>query len=186
MISYGIAPLSPLVFKWVNYQVFGMEINQYNAIGLLMVVVTILYQIVAYFCLTNLTKEPGYQIFLKLEDREDQNSLASDKSSRKKLISFKEIFTNFDIDQILVEVLVGGVTYSQFEVGINLLALNMFSWSLTYLGIVTLVGIFLAAILMRVTSTFNSKLDVNFLAIVLLLINSILSIIMTFLFTSRI
>ena len=177
MISNAIGPMSPILFQWVDFKSFGMEINQYNSIGLFMVFITIIYQIVTYFFLTNLTKEPGYQIFLRIQEVEDQNSNIDD--SKEKLISIKEILTNYDIDHILLEVLIASAMYSQFEVGINLLALTKFSWSINYLGAITFIGISIAAILMKALSRLNSLVDVNYLFAILLTIYSVLSILMT-------
>ena len=178
MITNSIGPLSPIFFQWVDFKLFGMEINQYNAIGLFMVFVTIIYQIITYFFLTNLTKEPGYQIFLRTQGAEDQNS--NTEKPKEKLLSIKEMLINYDIDHILLEVLIASVMFSQFEVGINLIALTKFSWSINFLGAVTFIGISIAAILMKGLSRLNSLVDVNYLFAILLTIYSVLSILMTF------
>ena len=83
MIFHAIAPLSPILFQWVNFKIFGMEINQYNAIGLFMILLTLVYQLMAYFFLTNLTREPGYQIFLKLEGLHDKYSKFDDERTER-------------------------------------------------------------------------------------------------------
>ena len=71
MIFHGIAPLSPMLFTWVNTKIFGMEINQYNAVGLFLIAVTLVYQLLVYHMVCDLTLEPGYQIYLRRTNRAD-------------------------------------------------------------------------------------------------------------------
>ena len=141
MIFHGIAPLSPILFKWVDFNLFGMQINQYNFIGLFMAFITTVYQIIAYFFLTNLTKEQSYQMFLRIHRREDQNSNVEDSKPTEKLLTYKEIFTNFDVDNILLGVSVAGFMCSQLEISVNIMAVTKFSWSIEYLGVVTIIAI---------------------------------------------
>ena len=172
LIFRSIGPVSSILFQWVDFKLFGMEINQYNAIGLFMVFITIIYQIIAYFFLTNLTKEPGYQIFLRIHGREDQNSNVEDSKPTEKLLTYKEIFTNLDIDIILLGVLVAAFMYTQFEVSINITAITKFSWSIEYFGVVTIIAISISLILMKVLTRLSSQVDINFLFTIIFVIFS--------------
>ena len=178
MVFHAIAPLSPILFQWVDFKLFGMEINQYNAIGLFMILITFVYQTIAYFFLTNLTQESGYQIFLKLEGLQDENSMLSkdqhQPASKDKLLTLKETLMNFDIDLILVGVSMAGFMCCQFEVCINIMAVINFRWTVNFLGVVSLIAIFTSAILMKIFSRLNSGVSVNYQSALLLIIFSIL------------
>ena len=165
LISHAVAPLSPLLFKWIDFKLFGLEINQYNFIGIFMVIVTITYQLFVYFCLTNLTKEPGYQVFLKLEDKHDENS-GSDENLNTKSLSLKAILLDIDIILILFGVFVTSFLYSQFEIYITILTITKFHWDIQYLGMVTVICITISAVLMKLLGKMNSQIDVIFLFII--------------------
>ena len=177
MIFHAIAPLSPILFQWVNFKIFGMEINQYNAIGLFMILLTLVYQLMAYFFLTNLTREPGYQIFLKLEGLQDEHSKFDEDqqcADKIKLLTFKEALSNFDIDLILAGVSMAGFMCCQFDVCINVMAVVNFGWTVNYLGVVSLIAIFVSTIFMKFFSRLSSVESVNFQSALLLIIFSIL------------
>lgn len=146
-----------------------------------MAFVTIVYQIMVYFMLTNLTREPGYQVFMRIQGGTDQNTSSSkdspDKSlelKKEKLLSFKDIITDLDVDLILLGVFVAGAMYSLLEVSIILMAINKFTWSINYLGTVTIIGIFVAAVFMRCLSRLTSEIDANYLFTIVLITNSVL------------
>ena len=173
MVFHAIAPLSPILFQWVDFKLFGMEINQYNGIGLFMILITFVYQTIAYFFLTNLTLEPGYQIFLKLENLQDEFSKSVEKPT-KRLLTYKEILLNLDIDLILVSVLMAGFMCSQFETSINIIAITNFQWSINYLGLLSIIAMLLAAVLMKLLSKLNCEISINFQSVILLINYSIL------------
>ena len=166
LISHAISPCSPLLFKWIDFKLFGMKINQYNAIGIFMAIVTVIYQVFVYFCLTNLTKEPGYKVFLKLEGQQDQNS-DSVEDLGEKSVSIKQLISNTDIIVILNGVFLMSITYTQAEIYLNVLAITKFRWSIQYLGLITFVYITIIAVLMKLIGKINSQIDVNFLFIIM-------------------
>lgn len=171
MLFHAISPLSPVLFQWIDFKMFGMEINQYNFIGLFMIIFTILYQVISYFFLTNLTTQRGYQIFLKLEGVEDQNS--SDNKVVEpvvELLSYKEIFSNIDIVLILIGVSIAGFMCPQFEICTNIMAVMNFSWSINYLSFISIISITMAAFFMKILARLNSEIDVNYQSVILLII----------------
>ena len=170
LIFHGLSPLSPIAFKWVNFEIVGIIINQYNAIGLFMVIVTAVYQIVSYLFLNNLTHEPGYAIFLRIEGKEEDQI----STSKNKLMTVKEIVANYEINLVLLAVFILGFSFSQFEVGINLIAATKFNWSINYLAIVIFFSVCLAVASLEVLSQLNSEVHVNFLFVSLSVTFSIL------------
>ena len=150
-----------------------MEINQYNAIGLFMILLSLVYQLMAFFFLTNLTREPGYQIFLKLEGLQDKYSKFDDERTER-LWTYKEIFSNIDIILILIGVLMAGFMCSQFETSINIIAVTSFKWNINYLGVLSILAISFAALCMKCLSKLNSEVSLNFQSIILLINFSIL------------
>ena len=161
------------MFEWVDFKLFGMEINQYNAVGILLAFLTTIYQIIAYFCLTNLTKEPGYQIFLKIQGQTDQIAAKSEEPNEK-LLSFKDIVLDYDLVSILIAVFVGAFTCYLANVLVNITAVTLFEWKMNYLACVTVSAVFLSVISMRLLSRLHSVIDVNFLFVMLLITYSIL------------
>ena len=159
MISHAVAPCSPILFKWVYFKLFGMQINQYNAIGIFMAIVTVIYQIFVYFYLTNLTKEPGYQIFLKLEGKEDSGSGGN---PNKKSLSILKIL-NSDMIVVFIGVFLIGFLFSQADIYINILTITKFHWRIEFLGLVATVCITITAVLMKLIGTMNSEVDIIFI-----------------------
>ena len=138
-----------------------------------MILITFVYQTIAYFFLTNLTLEPGYQIFLKLENLQDEFSKSVEKPTER-LLTYKEILLNLDIDLILVSVFMAGFMCSQFETSINIIAITNFQWSINYLGLLSIIAMLLAAVLMKLLSKLNCEISINFQSVILLINYSIL------------
>ena len=170
MVFHAISPLSPILFQWISFKMFGMVINQYNFIGLFMIIFTLLYQLICYFFLTNLTTEYGYQIFLKVEGGEDKNSTNGIDKPVENLMTYKEVFSNIDIILIMISVSIAGFMCPQFEICTNIMAVNNFSWSLNYLSLITIIAISLAALFMKILAKLNSEIDVNYQSILLLIV----------------
>ena len=87
IVCHTVAPVSPVVFKWIHFKIFGLEINQYNFIGLFLAVCTMIYQTVAFCLLSDLSKEPGYRVYLKLNNQVDifVDELKEPRASEKPL-----------------------------------------------------------------------------------------------------
>ena len=75
IIAHATAPVSPILFQWIHFQFLGFEFNQYNFGSVVLIVTTIMYQLIAYFFLTDLTRDQGYLIFLKMNNKSDGNAI---------------------------------------------------------------------------------------------------------------
>ena len=118
IIAHALAPVSPIMFKWVNFQIFGLQFNQYNFVGVFLMFTTIVYLSMAYFMLADLTKEKGYQLFLEeksIKDSINTNANPGSTVEHQQLLSFKNVLTNFDIMLILTTILLLNYVYTQAE-----------------------------------------------------------------------
>ena len=186
MIFHAIAPLSPVLFGWIEFDYFVLQINKYNSVGLVLILSTVVYQVMAYFLLADLTKEPGYEIFVKLEGKQDEFLSNTEEDNRKindndqktkevkKLISAREILTNTDIILILVGVFVMEFMDAQFEISINLVAITKFAWSIERLSAITIVGFLISIGVMWILKRFNTPTDTRYLFIFLLVVDGFL------------
>lgn len=170
MVFHAIAPLSSILLGWINFNIFGMPINKYNSVGLLLVLATIIYQILVYFKMVDLTKEPGYKSFIQLDDEKNDEMLRS----HGEFTSLSDVFSNIDIVLIMVAVFLGEFMNAQLEIGINTVAVLVFTWTIQMLAGAIIVGFIMAIGIMKVLQKFHSETDTRFLFIILFIVDSFL------------
>ena len=104
--------------------------------------------ITAYFGIVNLTKEPGYQIYLKLQ-KNVQNEVTSmditenGKVVKTQLLSLREIVLNLNNGSIILSNGLLGFFYSVTELVTFMEAIQVFNWNITMVGLVTITAVFL-------------------------------------------
>uniref|UniRef100_A0A7M6DN15 Uncharacterized protein n=1 Tax=Clytia hemisphaerica TaxID=252671 RepID=A0A7M6DN15_9CNID len=237
IVCHAIAPVSPIVFRWINFNLFGFEFNQYNFCSVVLIVLTIMYQLIAYFLLTDMTRDRGYQIFLRIYNKTDDsaivlqlaeteteqsnqnnlqsshdhetheklnrnqkslhlnddsefvlNALESDQSSESttkdpvrqeprglrrskeeanknpgSLLTFGQVLSNLDIDLVLFSIMLISFVYTQAEIVINIIAVNLLGWTIEHLSILTVATVLLGITFLRYLQRFNDGLDIYFL-----------------------
>ena len=153
---------------------FGFVFNQYNFVAVFLTFCTIIYQTMCYIMLSDLTKEPGYQIFLRINNKTDDFSTkSSNEKTKTNLISMKDVCTNVDILMLLVTGALSHFTFCQGDLVINMVAVEVFHWTIQHLSILTILSVVLIVIAMRFLRTFKSNIDYYFLTALLLLCNCI-------------
>ena len=103
-----------------------------------------LFSILAYFCLTDLTLHPGYQIFKLTDDYDDgivSKHGASSPTSEEPMLSIKDLLTNMDY---MLLVFTNGF-YLYISATIELSAIEMaiydFHWNTSQLSVVMFVSV---------------------------------------------
>ena len=59
VLMYAAAPFVQVFLRNFHFVIFGLEVNQYNGIAVVIAVILIVFEIISYFFLTDLTKDPG-------------------------------------------------------------------------------------------------------------------------------
>ena len=122
----------------------------------------LIFGMVSYAFLTNLTKHPGYEIY-KTEalamcacDTESQSAgevseaAHVNESSDEIMLSTKDIVTDYDLLMVLLGSGLIGFIYCLGEITINIVAMSNFRWSLTTVSVVTLFCVLVATTLMKI------------------------------------
>ena len=146
----SLAPCSPLMFKGVDFYLFGVYINEYNCIGLFLAFCFLVLFVVFYFGASNLTLEPEYQL-VKDDILSEKDKVAEEEKSNgtgHKLLTTKDIFTNFDLVLLLTSRGILLFQYFGIEMLINITVLYHFHWTMTNIAIVTAVCVVIASILL--------------------------------------
>ncbi|XP_066922872.1 uncharacterized protein [Clytia hemisphaerica] len=138
-LVYAIAPSTPALFTDVQFHIGPIEINQYNCVGLVLSIVLLLYAILAFINVTDLTKESGYQIFIK-RFKQENSTTKGDGHSGERLWSLMDTVTNINLLSIILPDGFLGFVYSLMEVIINMVGLYNFSWSITRVSTLTCIG----------------------------------------------
>ena len=136
-IMYAIAPCSPILFAHIDFVVFGIEINQYNCVALVMILILMVSGILAYFFLSNLTRHPGYQIYIE-QIRADTdtgsikkvtkvNKPSNQTQNENKQLTRKDIFSDRDLRAIMVGNCLIAFVYALGEISINIVAMKRFN-----------------------------------------------------------
>eukprot|EP00111_Clytia_hemisphaerica_P020736 TCONS_00061147-protein len=232
IICHALAPVSPIIFKWVNFKLFGHEINQYNCVALFLAGCTLTYGVAAYFLLTDLTKNPGYHVYLKVNqelsvgsrksvsicqfsgDNMKNTDISNEEVSKESLYSSNkpeaiakkdhslypftesEIIGKYDQAELLpvankpeivdlnpkpltltellknVDVLVPlyvifliNIVYAQSELMINIVAVNLFHWSIQHLSILTITVVIIAVLTLKYIERFNTYIDAYYMLV---------------------
>jgi len=70
---HALAPISPILFSGIEFELFGLQVDQYNFIGLFESGMALVLEVLVYFFFTNLTKHPGYEVYLqRIQDEKSQ------------------------------------------------------------------------------------------------------------------
>lgn len=165
IIAHAVAPVSPMMFKWVDFKLFGLKFNQYNFVGVFLMFTTMIYLTMAYFMLSDLTKEKGYQIFLIEEELGENHTSTGANHEHQKLLSIKNILTTFDIMLILTTILILNYIYTQAELVINIIAVDKFQWTVEHLGIFSISTIIIALSVMHVLKRLHSGVDIYYIIV---------------------
>ena len=223
IVCHAIAPVSPVLFKWIHFKIFGLEINEYNFIGLFLAGCTMIYQTIAFCLLSDLSKESGYRVYLKLNnqidsfvdkqkeprasekpveeswcpskekntsnqsfgnDREDERNLSGKTTesfrqstpskrqnakqrkvskSGEKMLTLSDVFTNQDLVLILATVILTQFTYTQCEIAVSIIAVDVFHWSIEHLGMFSIATVIVAVATIKYLQRFNGNIDAYFL-----------------------
>ena len=99
-IIYALAPCTPALFTGVHFYIGPIEINQYNCISLVLFFLVLIYTLLVYFNVTDLTNEPGYQIYVvkykqQLEDKDEISF--SGKLMPRPVWTLLDTLTNFKL-----------------------------------------------------------------------------------------
>ena len=175
-ISTMLAPSSIVLFTNVDFHIFGLHVNQYNFIGIVMASVMTLFAIACLKYLTNLTKHPGYNIYLTKIKRWTMNNNIEQHENQvkdKKMKGDNEVLMNIDIALAMVASLLCGIVFTESEVTINLVSMFIFQWNLSFLGLISLCSAFTATIFMKLLQRFKGMVNIYFLLIMALVINSL-------------
>ena len=171
--SFTIGPFTPLLFENVDIHWF-IQIDQNVCIGLFLMAVQLIFVIVAYFCLYNLSNDLGYEIFMQIEaDKKESNTgiqkevtaecnngsnhnvEATNKyipiKYRKDLLSLKDIITDIDIMLVIFSCSLLNLSGSFMELQINMFSVNILKWSLNRLSGLTFAGIGFSVLFTTIT-----------------------------------
>lgn len=164
-MMYGLAPCSPVFFANIDFVMFGLKINQYNCVALIVLVVLVLFGIFSYFFLTNLTRHPGYKIYI---ERIHPNEITDDikicnSGKAVQLLSLKDILSDFDLITILAGATLTAFIYGLGEVTINMVAMLQFKWTLTRVSVVTLCTVVATTVLMILLQRFKGSVNTFYL-----------------------
>jgi len=174
-VLYAIAPCSPVLFRNIDITLFGVRINQYNCVALVMFIILVIFEIVTFFFLSNLTKHPGYKIYVDRSNKENDTH----KKPNKKIVSCNknELYSITDIvtDPDLLSVVLGGgligFIYSLGEITINMVAMLEFKWTLTRVSIVTLFCAFIATVSMKLLQRLKGTVNTFYLYLISIILN---------------
>ncbi|XP_066929122.1 uncharacterized protein [Clytia hemisphaerica] len=169
IIAHALAPASPVLFGGVNFKLFGLSFNQYNFVAVVLIFATSLYLIMASFLLCDLTKEEGYEIFIKTTNMKSVNN----STGTDRMLSSWEMLTNPDIVLVLVTILIIDFIYTQGDLVVNMIAVNVFHWSIERLSVFPVITVFIAVAIMKGIQRLNTGVDIYFLIIVSAIGNSI-------------
>jgi len=188
-IMYAIAPCSPVIFRNINLVVLGLKINQYNCVALVMLVILAIFGILTYFCLTNLTKHPGYMIYIDSTPEKESNKNGNEFSNKKKtvdnehengILSIKEIATDFNLVVVLLgEGLIGFINCLG-EISINMVAMLQFHWTLTTVSIATGCGAVAATASMKFLQKLKGPVNTFYLYMLCVVMNFLFIALMLF------
>ena len=156
-----LAPSSIVLFTKVNFHVFGLHVNEYNFIGLGMAIVMVLYAIGCFFFLADLTKHPGYHIFLTKIKKKGQ--FPGNQKVVQPVTNSLEALNNADIILVLATSFLFGFVFTESEITTNLVAMYKFKWSLSRLSIVSLCCAAIAVVFMKLVQCLKGILNIYFM-----------------------
>jgi len=169
-ITYAVAPCSPVLFRNIDITLFGIRINQYNCVALVMFIILVIFGFVTFFFLSNLTKHPGYKIYVykRNEERETHKNfnkmrVSYNKVDENELYSITDIVTDFGLLVVMLSYGLIGFIYCLGEITINLVAMLEFKWTLTRVSIVTLFCAFTATVSMKLLQRLKGTVNTFFL-----------------------
>ena len=142
-----MAPCSPLMFKYVDFDIGNWNINQYNCIGLFLAACSYILFVEFYFGLSNLTLDPAYDLVKDdiLADSDKKPAVDCEENGAK-LLKTKDLLKDFDILLLLTAEGMVAYQYFQLELLINMTALYHFHWSITKIAAVTAVCVLVTSV----------------------------------------
>ena len=140
-IGFNIGPGAPILCSWINFSIGRWKIDKYNAIHVVIVILTIILFIVLHFELRDLSKELD-----NLKAKYSQNHLTTSDSKQQQqqlqhpspgLMKWKDLF-QIDIASLCI-------TYGIIRYGCNIIialismyALSLFHWEVNSLSWMTI------------------------------------------------
>ena len=167
-----LAPSTVALFTKVDFHLFGLHVNEYNFIGLVMANVMVLYAIGCFFFLADLTKHPGYHIFLTKIKKKRNCQFPKNQEVAQTMKNSLEAIKNADIILVLVTTFLFGFVATETEININLVAMYKFKWSLLYLSKVSLCCAIVAVVFMKLVQCLKGSLNIYFLFLMAVVIDN--------------
>lgn len=135
-VIYALAPCTPVLFNGVHFYIGPIEINQYNCISLVLIILVLVYTLLVYINVTDLTREDGYHIFVA-KYKNDKNEDDVSPSGKKSDWTLMDTLNNVNL---LVLIFTDGfISYidSMMEVMNNMIGLYNFGWNINRISVLT-------------------------------------------------
>ena len=146
----AFAPCSPLLFNGIHFKIGAWTITQHNFVGLFLAMISLLFLIISYFFLQNLTQDETFNDYLKQEifDDEAEDEEKSEKSAPERLWTTKDIVTNGKVMFLLLTDGYVAFVFSQMDLVITMTAVKNYHWTIMQFGILTAVVVASTSILL--------------------------------------
>ena len=171
-VATVLAPSSFILFNKVDFNLFGLHVNKYNFIGIFMAIIMILYTIGCFFFFPNLTKHPGYHIYLSKIKKKKKRSPSSEIQEQNNT-SILNLLQNGDILLIMSGSMLCGFVVTETEITINLVAMDIFKWNLSFLSVVSLCCAIAAIVFMKFIQRFKGTVNIFFMFVMAVVLNNV-------------
>ena len=154
-------------FKGIHFNISdSWRITEDNFIGIFLVSVSTLLWVISYFGLYNLTNDSEFR--QKNEDFDNKQTYNGPPYGKEKLWSTGDILQYHHIVLLLSAEAFLVSQYCQMELEINLIAVELFKWPMSQLGILTgaVVGVSAAILFLLQKKFMSSALNIFFLYVV--------------------
>ena len=137
-----------------------------------MAIVMVLYAIGCFFFLADLTKHPGYHVFLTKIKKKRNCKFTENQEVAQPVTNSLEALNNADIILVLATSFLFGFVFTESEITTNLVAMYKFKWSLSRLSIVSLCCAALAVVFMKLVQRLKGILNIYFMFLMAIVMDS--------------
>ena len=125
------------------------------------------------FFLADLTKHPGYHIFLTKIKKKRNCKFPENQEVAQPVTNSLEALNNADIILVLATSFLFGFVFTESEITINLVAMYKFKWSLSFLSIISLCCAAVSVIFMKFLQRLQEILNIYFMFLMAVVMYSV-------------